>query len=365
MGASVMLLPSIRYLKNENKEIELHCLVTSPCLPIWRAIEQIDNSHIHVIDSSSAIQFLISAGKVLWGLRKYKFDLIIDYELFMRISAIFVGVLRSHRRAGFYRYDLEGLQRGEYYESRCAYNQNAHISKNYLALTKTAYKSYDETPNLKQAIAISELEVQPNLPRPQGEELLNILPFSGPYIILCPDVGATLAMRNYPPRLYAQAMNELLKKYPQYHLALIGTQENRAVAKVVLDSISSHLRARCVDLCGKTTFDDLLKVIAGASLLITNDNGPGHFAVLTGTRTLSLFSAESPFIYGPLGKCIVAYNFYHCSPCILAFSHKASFCKDNLCLQTISPVQVVSLAEKILEDRIPVRTINGEIPYLM
>jgi len=365
MGAAIMLAPSISYLKKQNPKIEIHCLATRTCLPVWNTLGIVDADKIHVMESSSPVSFLLSAMRVLWSLRKIRFDLIVDYELFMRISAIFVGVLRARRRAGFYRYSFEGLERGEFFESRCAYNQNSHIARNYLSLTKTGFERRENMPNFKDSIPASEIEFRPLIARASAGEIAKIMKvdgFAGPYLAVCADVGKTLAVRNYPRPSFAAVIRDLLKHYPEHRIVMIGTEEDRATSGAILGLVGNP--DRCIDLCGKTSFKELLQVISAADLLITNDNGPGHFATVTGTKTLALFSTDSPFVYGPLGDAVIAYSFFQCSPCISAYNHKTSVCDDNKCLQALPPERVTELARRILDGKVKFRTINGEISYL-
>jgi len=357
MGASIMILPSISFLKAQDPNVEIHCLTTRTCLPAWKAIRALDPDKIHVIESGSPFHFIVSAMRTLLKLRSVRFDLIIDYELFMRISAIFSGVLRSRKRAGFYKYNYEGLSRGDFYDFKCAFNQNSHIARNCLALTKTAYQNKDDLPNLKEAIAVEELAIKPVAKSSQSGTSIG-----NPYFVLCPDVGKTLSVRNYPQKSFAEVIDGLLQKYPEHQMFLIGTAENSDAAASILKQV--RFQSRCVNSCGKTSFGELLKLIEGADLLITNDNGPGHFATLTGTKTLALFSTDSPFVYGPLGDAVIAYSYFQCSPCISAFNHKVSSCDNNRCLQAIPPTMVVTLAEKVLAGKVAFRTINGERPYL-
>jgi heptosyltransferase-2 len=123
MGATVMLIPSIRKLKEKFPHAEIHCLTTSASTPIWLAIGEIPANRIHTIQAGSAFGFVISILKTVLSLQRIRFDLIIDYELFMRIPALISGLLRARERAGFYRYDLEGLYRGSFYQHKSAYNQ--------------------------------------------------------------------------------------------------------------------------------------------------------------------------------------------------------------------------------------------------
>lgn len=72
---------------------------------------------------------------------------------------------------------------------------------------------------------------------------------------------------------------------------------------------------------------------------------------------------DSPYMYGPIGAAVILYEFFQCSPCISAFNHKTSRCNNNLCLQAITPERVFDFAVKVIEGKVRLGTINGEVPY--
>jgi ADP-heptose:LPS heptosyltransferase len=79
-------------------------------------------------------------------------------------------------------------------------------------------------------------------------------------------------------------------------------------------------------------------------LVITNDSGPLHLAVMMGTPTISFFGPESPVQYGPRGeKHTVMYKGYYCSPCLHVYNEKNSSCEDNICLKDISVDEVFKM----------------------
>src|SRR5215470_13887794 len=151
MSAAVMLMPSIRHIREVHPDAEIHCLTTRSCAPVWKSIQMVEPERVHIVDVGAS--FIGSVLKNILRLRQEKFDLVIDYELFMRLPALISGALRVKARAGFYKYDYEGLYRGNFYDHICGYNQNSHISKNFLALTKTALAGASDSPNYKAAIA--------------------------------------------------------------------------------------------------------------------------------------------------------------------------------------------------------------------
>lgn len=369
MSAAILGYSSIRYIKDEleNPNIYYLCLDQSKhCLELLNIIP---SENIYTINGKNGFSFIFSLLKQIFRLRKKNIDVIIDYELFFRISSITSFLITSKSKAGFYKYNLEGLYRGNFLDIKCAFNQNSHIAKNFLALTKSALKQDNHYPNFKEEIKTSEIEVPKYKSHFQIKESVihKIKSLYPEYkdqrlILICPDVGSVLGVRNYPKDFYVSVINELLENDAECLVLLIGVAENMETCSYI------HSRAnhkRCINFCGFTaTIKELMELIELSKLLIGNDNGPAHFASLTQTNTLVLFSTDSPYMYGPLGKTVIIYSFYHCSPCISAFNHKKSICNNNLCLQSIKPEKVTDFAMRLINNELAYMTINNERRYL-
>ena len=131
-------------------------------------------------------------------------------------------------------------------------------------------------------------------------------------------------------------------------VAIIGLNSDKAFGQ----DLVAHCRSpHCVDLTGYTkTVRHLVALFHRASLLVTNDGGPGHFAAVTPVPTIILFGPETPVLYGTLSAN--AYCFHlglPCSPCLTAYNHRASPCDgDNQCLKRIPPDVVLGKARDML-----------------
>jgi len=367
MGASIMTYPAVLYLREHAPQARIHVLTTRSIRPSWLKISEIDPNCVHGLEEKSVLSFLLSFWRIRRQLNRLPLDLVIDFELFFRITAIFSFFLRAIRKGGFQRYHLEGLYRGSIYDSGCHFNQNTHISRNFLALTKTVLAGTHHLPEHKGAIGLEELQVGSyQSQKPVRLGLDQKIPgfFSSPYLLVAPDVGPNLPVRNYPLDRLQTVIRGLLKEFPDHQVGLIGTKENRGPCEELKSRIGGH---RITVLAGNTSMDELCELLLDARLLISNDNGPIHFAALTQTPTLALFSTDSPFVYGPLGRSVILYSHFQCSPCIMAYNHKQSDCTDNKCLQAIPPEAVLDLACRMLkrDPGIRYRTINNQSPYLM
>ena len=366
MGASIMTSPSIRFIRTQFPEAKIYVLTTQSIRSSWLKIGELEPDRVLALKEDGIFSFLFSYLQVLRALNRAQMDAVIDFELFFRITAIFSFFIKAEKKGGFLRYHLEGLYRGSVYNSGCHFNQNTHIAKNFLALTKTVLGDSNDFPQYKNNLNVEELVLAPYQSQANVlAELSKKIPefMSNPYLLVAPDVGPNLSVRNYPLDRLSAVLKEILGEFPGYRVGMIGTGENIRSCEKLAHLVQSD---RLVSLAGRTTMDELFELLRGAKLLISNDNGPVHFAAMTDTPTLALYSTDSPFVYGSLGKCLVLYSFFQCSPCIMAYNHKRSDCSDNKCLQAIPVSTVSSFALRILHNdpAIHYRTINNTTPYL-
>jgi ADP-heptose:LPS heptosyltransferase len=366
MGASIMTTPSIRFIRSQFPEAKIFVLTTQSIRSSWLKIGEMEPSRVLALKEDGVFSFLWSYLQVLRTLNRIQMDAVIDFELFFRITAIFSFFIKAGEKGGFLRYHLEGLYRGSIYNSGCHFNQNTHIAKNFLALTKTVLGDSRDFPQYKNNLTVDELVLTPYQPQASVlAELRMKFPefMSNPYLLVAPDVGPNLSVRNYPLDRLGETLKEILREFPGYRVGMIGTRDNIPNCEKLAQLVQSD---RLVSLAGCTTMDELFELLRGANLLISNDNGPVHFAAMTDTPTLALYSTDSPFVYGSLGKCLILYSFYQCSPCIMAYNHKRSDCSDNQCLQAIPASTVSSFARRILRNDPAIRyqTINNATPYL-
>jgi len=369
MGAVVMAYPSIEYIYNNLKNPNIYVLCLKNSKVIWSLSNYIPEENIFVIDDKNLLNFFKSLIKNILILRKKDIDIILDFELFIRLTSIISFLINPKFIAGFYKYEMEGLYRGSYYDIKCAFNQNAHISKNFLALTKTALSKEQHYPNFKGKVESSELGcIQYKRDEFLRKKVLENVKKCFPdyiqenrIILISPDVGRTLEVRNWPKENFVQIIKEILTRYDDIIVLLIGVKENQEICSSIQKMLDDK---RCINFCSKTeTLKELLELMGEAELVISNDNGNAHFPALTGTKTIALFSTDSPYVYGPFGKCIILYSYFHCSPCICAYNHKKTSCKNNLCLKAIEPEKVLFFVDKILENSVEFNTINNTTKY--
>jgi ADP-heptose:LPS heptosyltransferase len=312
-------------------------------------LDVMPREHVITLNDKSLGKFVPDILCALRTMRRLKFDVVIDCELFTRVSSIFAYLSGAPIRVGFHPHTQEGLYRGSYFNRPVMYNPYRHLSQQFLTMVSAIESS--GTPIAKAAAA--ELSAPPLLQFAEGElqqvgdKLHADFPvLVGKKLVLVYPDGGILPIRAWPPEYYKQLCATLLQE--GYAVALIGLPDAKPLAQEI---VAHCAHAHCIDLTGYTkSVRHLLAIFNHASLLITNDGGPGQFSALTRLPTLVFFGPETPALYSPLAPNIhCLYTALSCSPCLTAYNHRNSPCDgNNQCLKQITAEQVLDKARELL-----------------
>jgi ADP-heptose:LPS heptosyltransferase len=351
MGSLMLAHPMLERLKRQYPGASLHILVFTRNCEILNLLGLIPAENVLVLNDQSLGRLGFDAFRVLRALRSLKVDVVIDCELFARVSSIFSYLSGATVRVGFHGYTQEGLYRGSFLNRPVLYNPYRHISQQFLGLAEAIESTTVPVgKHLSEAVKgtlpkvnISEKELQEAIGRLHGD----FPSLQGKSLVLVYASGGVLPIRAWPLEYYISVCTRLLEE--GYAIGIIGLKEQSDVGKAIVARCKSK---NCIDLAGYThTVRQLLALYHRASLLIANDGAPGQFAALTTIPAIILFGPETPTLYGPLGANIHCFHVpLSCSPCLTAYNHRTSPCDgDNQCLKQISPDDVLVKARELLE----------------
>jgi ADP-heptose:LPS heptosyltransferase len=350
MGSLVLAQPMFARLKQRYPNASIHALLFARNREVLDLLNVVPKEYVLAVDDRSLGKFLIGSLRVLRALWSLRFDVVIDCELFARVSSVFSGLSAAQVRVGFYRHTQEGLYRGSFINRRVLYNPYRHLSLQFLTLA-AAIESRTFPPDKETSLSACEPPPLLAFPPEELEQAAAKLHADFPLIkdkrlILVYPSGGLLPIRAWPLEHYFQLCDSLLEQ--GYAIGIIGLPADKLLAQAVV----VHCRTpTCIDLTGYTgSVRHLLALFHSASLLITNDGGPGQFAALTPVPTIILFGPETPLLYGSLARNSFCFHLpLPCSPCLTAYNHRTSPCDgDNQCLKRISPEQVLAKAEQML-----------------
>jgi ADP-heptose:LPS heptosyltransferase len=353
MGSLVLAHPMFMRLKQQYPEASIHVLMFAKNREVLDLLGVVPRENVLTLDDGSLKGLIRDSLRAILAMRTRKIDAVIDCELFARISSIFSYLSGASLRVGFHRHTQEGLYRGSFINRPVMYNPYRHLTQQFLTMASALESTTDPVAKLFPDPYTGKtpiLEISREELEEVHKELHNFFPsIKDKKLVLIYPSGGILPIRAWPLKNYFQLSKALLDK--GYAVGVIGMKGDREIAQAVVDQSKNPA---CVNLAGYTrTVRHLLAVFHRASLLVTNDGGPGQFAALTPQLpTIIFFGPETPVLYKSLGDN--AYCFYRklpCSPCLTAYNHRTSPCDgDNQCLKQITVEQVLA---KSLEMLIP------------
>ncbi len=135
------------------------------------------------------------------------------------------------------------------------------------------------------------------------------LPRAAPVAALCPGAEYGPAKR-WPPAYFADLGRRLARG--GYQVWVIGSSKDRAIG----EEIAQLSQGTCVNLCGRTSLDEVVDLLSGAQLVVSNDSGLMHVAAAVGAPLLALYGSSSPSFTPPLSQRATVLKLdLPCSPC--------------------------------------------------
>jgi ADP-heptose:LPS heptosyltransferase len=355
MGSIVLAGPVFAQVRRQYPGASIHILQLKKNQEVSKLLQLTDAACMHSLDDSSGGSLVGDILSISLKMRRLGLDAVVDCELFSRVSALLSFSTGAPVRVGFTPHTQEGLYRGSFVNHAIPYNPYQHISKQFLSLVD-ALCSAGSTPRNKAA-PIRDLpgDTELSVAFANGElrgyqaKLAADHPITATRkLVLMYAGGGILPERAWPANHYARVAQGLCTA--GFAVGLIGLKDDAQLAK---DLIAKIQDSACIDLTGYTrSIRELLMLFHAASLLITNDGGPGHFATLTPIQTMVFFGPETGKLYGPLGtRNAILESGIACSPCLSAYNHRLTFCDgDNQCLKRIAPDPVLEQALVFLGD---------------
>ena len=216
MGSLVLAYPMFQQIRKRYPEAKLYGLLFEKNKEVLRLLDDTAPENILTIRDTAIGVFAIDCLRVLNRIRKLKVDVVIDCELFARISSIFSFLSGARIRVGFHPYTQEGLYRGNFINRPVLFNPYHHISRQFLALA-AAVDSVD-VPKAKQ------LPTRINLTAPlihfakekidamQARLRADFSAIADKHLVLIYPGGGMLPIRAWPRNYYSQLAGELIKK---------------------------------------------------------------------------------------------------------------------------------------------------------
>lgn len=336
LGDTVMVLSCLRHIRKYYSNAEISILVSSQNHGIVKSNQYA--SRVFCIETKKGIRTFaksfLGIAKELW---KTGYDIVIDFEQFLRLSAIICLLARGKERIGF---TTSHQYRHLSYSRTIYYSPSIHTFNNFVRLL--GLLGIHCEPDTLEEIHVSKKD---------KAILAGILQHVGisntDWVIgIHTGSGNTGISRRWGNDKFGHVVRRLITQYDA-KIILTGTKEEKPFIDSIIDNADS--RNNVFNFAGMVTLSQLPFLIKNCCAFLTNDTGPMHIAAAMNVPTVALFGPNTPLRYGPVGNGhVVIYKKLECSPCIIAHEGKVPYCKDNKCMQAISVDEVWHALESIL-----------------
>ena len=164
-------------------------------------------------------------------------------------------------------------------------------------------------------------------------------PLDSAPVIFCP--GAEFGPAKRWPTAHFAALAKLVAS-PQQPVWLIGSDKDAAAG----DEIVAAANGAALNLCGRSTLEQAIDLIAAARCVVSNDSGLMHVAAALERPLVALYGSSSPIYTPPLStKAAIVSKNLPCSPCFKRECPLGHFdCMNGITPQQIASTIAVQLA---------------------
>lgn len=144
--------------------------------------------------------------------------------------------------------------------------------------------------------------------------------------------------RRWPPQYFAAVAKYWLNN--KGVVWILGTKKDRVHGRLIRESLEVNLQTRCLNLCGQTTIEEAIALIAGASHVVSNDSGLMHVSAALQRPLIAVFGSTPMTHILPLNSDTTMVSMrMSCAPCM----QRICPLEHTNCLTRISPQFVIQL----------------------
>lgn len=342
MGTIVAASPLLRAIRKKYPEARL-VFVTFESNRIL--VEKLNlGVDLRVIRTSSPLKFVFDVLRVIFYLRVWNVEAVVDLEFFSRFSTLLSFASWAGIRVG---YHLNDFWRNSLVTHPIYFN----YFRNLTDIFCEAGRQLD--------VKVEDIRPARIDPGEQAEasvkQWLQAKGWTTDRRLLGVNVNASELSyeRSWDIKRFAAVIQEVLQRHEDLDVVLTGSGGERIYAESLLKFLPSSLRDRVFVAAGEWSLEEFLAGLLLLDGFLTNDSGPMHMAAAQGTAMVSIWGPTRPGFFAPQSDTHrIVWDDYPCSPCVGMFTaFEGMWCDhEGWCMQEIAPQTVIDEVEHILEN---------------
>jgi heptosyltransferase II len=327
IGETILTLPAIKAFKQKYPNSKISLLCTDRNKDVYYKNDNIDNVIVTKLSPIALKLFILKNFK--------KFDLVIDFEEYLNISAImayFIGKFSIGYSHGV---------RAKLFNKTTKYNDKQHVVQTHLDLVRVLGADIKANNLIKLKYSKQDKDNANTVTKNLGIK-------SNDYIVgLGTGAAESARSRMWPKDRFAKLADELYKN-KKAKIIFFGTDSEKTYINDIIKSIKNPT-ITVYNVAGKLSLKQAFAAIEMCQLFISNDTGTMHIAAAQGVKTIGLFGPNLPERWGPYGPGNISiYKGKICkfSPCINVHKGEVPECRfgyNNKCMKNIKIDDIIKL----------------------
>jgi ADP-heptose:LPS heptosyltransferase len=345
LGNITMLLPAMAALRQGLPGVEIDFLTLRENRTLLERAGVVD--HAIGVSAEGYGRLIGSLWRAFRTIRGRRYDLVIDFEQFAKLSAIIAYLSGAPERIGF---NTDGQRRGWLFTTRVVYTDSEHMRGIFMRLLRPL--GIDSCPE------VPSLPTQPEEAARAGAILAEHGVASDHFPLIGVHVGSgpnfyEVPLKRWPTQSFARLCDALIER----HAASIVFTGKGNGERSLIRQTQALMHHPAIDTCDQLSVGELLALLRACHIVISNDTSVMHLAAALKTPVAALFGPTNPLQYGPGNdEDLVFYKDLFCSPCLTNYNLKVSYCSDPVCIRTISAEEALAgIEERFLGADAPLR----------
>jgi len=347
MGSILQAGPLLRKIKEVYPSVELTFVTFDQNVDLLKMVSFVDE--VLAIRTLNIFLFIWDTLYCLGKVRRKAPDYFMNLEFYSRFTTLFGYFSGSRFHLGFHALSINSRKA---LLTHCLLLMNQrHVRDNFLLFCESINTQLDKdrlvkapTPHAAPPPPALMFRLKDHHFQ-EARQVRDSLGIKGDYVVLSPTCGESLGhLKKWKNASWKELALILGDKIRMPLLALGILQDNSYIHEIFGDLVHNS--------AGDPCFGAYQTLIKEARLVISLDSGPAHLADFLEVPVIALFGPETPGFYGVSNPKSRNLHFdIACSPCFNILEGKSSDCKNNVCMQSLTPSQVVALAVSLIQER--------------